>query len=68
MYDQGRGVPQEDAEAVKWYRLAADHGDADAKHSLGVMYDDGRGVPQDEAEALQWYRRAADSRQSRRPV
>jgi len=24
MYDSGRGVPQDDAEAVKWYRLAAE--------------------------------------------
>jgi len=24
MYDNGRGVPQDDTEAVRWYRLAAD--------------------------------------------
>jgi hypothetical protein len=24
MYTTGRGVPQDDAEAVRWYRLAAD--------------------------------------------
>ena len=23
-YDDGRGVPQDDAEAVRWFRLAAD--------------------------------------------
>jgi TPR repeat protein len=23
MYEQGQGVPQDDKEAVKWYRLAA---------------------------------------------
>ena len=28
MYDHGYGVPQDDAEAVKWYRLAAEQGDA----------------------------------------
>ena len=28
MYDNGEGVPQDYAEAVKWYRLAAEQGDA----------------------------------------
>ena len=26
MYKTGRGVPQDDAEAVKWYRMAAGQG------------------------------------------
>ena len=26
MYDNGEGVPQDYAEAVKWYRLAAEQG------------------------------------------
>ena len=30
MYDDGRGVAQNDAEALKWYRLAADQGNANA--------------------------------------
>ena len=29
MYDNGMGVPENDAEAVKWYRKAADQGNAD---------------------------------------
>jgi uncharacterized protein len=28
MYANGEGVPENDAEAVKWYRKAADQGDA----------------------------------------
>ena len=28
MYDKGDGVPQDDAEAVKWYGHAAEQGDA----------------------------------------
>ena len=30
MYDHGEGVPQGEQEAVKWYRMAADQGDAGA--------------------------------------
>ena len=52
MYAQGLGVPQDDAEAVRWYRLAAAQGNAGAQSYLGFMYDDGRGVPQDDAEAV----------------
>ena len=52
-------VPQDDAEAVRWYRLAAAQGNALAQNNLGLMYDDGRGVPEDDAEAVRWYRLAA---------
>ena len=60
MYENGQGVPQDYAEAVRWYRMAADQGDAYAQYKLGVMYADGRGVPQDDAEAVRWYRAAAE--------
>ena len=60
MYRDGRGVPQDETEAVRWYRLAADQGLAAAQFNLGNMYGDGRGVPQDETEAVRWYRFATD--------
>ena len=60
MYDNGEGVPQDDAEAVRWYRLAAEQGDAEAQFSLAYMYDIGRGVLQDDTQAIRWYRLAAD--------
>ena len=60
MYDNGRGVPENDAEAVKWFRKAAAQGDAYAQYNLGVMYLAGRGVPENDAEAFKWYRKAAD--------
>ena len=56
----GWGVPQANAEAVRWYRLAADQGDAAAQYNLGVMYSSGWGVPQDSVEAVLWYHLAAD--------
>ena len=46
MYAKGQGVPQDYAEAVKWYRLAAEQGFAMAQDNLGLMYKNGQGVPQ----------------------
>jgi TPR repeat protein len=59
MYEKGQGVPQDFAEAVKWYRLAAAQGNTPAQYSLGLAYEKGQGVPQDFAEAVKWYRLAA---------
>ena len=64
-YNGGRGVQQDDVKAVKWFRLAANHGDAVAEFNLGVMYADGQGVPQDNAEAVNWYRLAAEQGNAR---
>ena len=60
MYGTGKGVPQDYAEAVKWFGKAADQGYAEAQSNLGLSYGTGKGVPQDYAEAVKWYRRAAD--------
>jgi hypothetical protein len=45
---------------VRWYRKAADQGDADAQNNLGAMYGNGEGVAKDDAEAVKWFRKAAD--------
>ena len=58
-YDNGFGVPENDAEAVKWHRRAADQGHAEAQFNLGFMYGTGSGVPENDAEAVKWYRKAA---------
>lgn len=60
MYSKGQGVPQDNAEAMKWVRKAAGQGLAEAQFYLGMRYSEGRGVPQDYAEAVKWYRRAAE--------
>ena len=54
MYGNGEGVPQNYAEALKWFRKAADQGDAQGQYDLGYSYDSGKGVPQDYAEAAKW--------------
>ena len=58
-YADGDGVPQDDAEAVRWYRLAADQGYAEAQYNLGGMYENGRGVPEDHVQGHMWYNLAA---------
>jgi hypothetical protein len=63
-YLNGDGVPQSDTEAVKWFRLAAEQGNADGQFELGLAYDEGYGVTQCDTEAVRWYRLAADQGQS----
>ena len=60
MYENGQGIPQDYAEAVRWYTRAAEQGNAGAQFNLGVSYDNGQGVLQNHAEAVKWYRLAAD--------
>jgi TPR repeat protein len=59
-YDLGEGVPKDDVEAARWWRLAAEQGYADAQCSLGIAYDLGKGVPKDAVEAVKWWRLAAE--------
>ena len=60
MYTTGNGVPKDEAEALKLFRLAAEQGNTQAQTNLGVMYTTGNGVPKDEAEALKLFRLAAE--------
>ena len=46
------GINQDYDEAAKWYRLAAEQGDANAQYILGVE--------QSNTEAAKWYRKAAE--------
>jgi TPR repeat protein len=54
-YDYGTGVDRDQTEAVKWYRLAAAQGNAQAQLNVGVCYAEGK----DHTEAAKWYRLAA---------
>jgi TPR repeat protein len=38
IYDYGQGVPQDDAEAVKWYERAAAQGSAKGQYQAGAVY------------------------------
>ena len=55
-YRNGKGVSKNHAEAVKWYRLAAAQGYAEAQLSLGFML---HYYKKDYVEGVKWYRLAA---------
>ena len=58
----GRGVLFEDEkEAVKWYRAAADLGLAEAQHRLFMCYRDGIGCERNRTNAAKWCRKAAEA-------
>ena len=60
MYANGFGVMMDDAEALKWYGLAAESGHAEAQFSLAVMHANGWGVPMNDEEAARLYRLSAE--------
>jgi hypothetical protein len=59
MYDTGKGVAKNAAEAAKLYRRAAEQGLASAQNKLGAMLHAGRGLPVASVEALMWFEIAA---------
>ena len=71
-YETGDGVPQDYAEAVEWYRKAAEQGTqaqyAGAQEKLGEMYKKGFGVAKNYDEAIKWYRKAVESINNTRNV
>lgn len=59
LFESGQGVPQDNAQAVRWYSEAADHGLVVAQWNLGLAYEKGLGVGQDYGKARYWYLQAA---------
>lgn len=60
-YSEGRnGVTADEAQAVKWYQMAADKGFAPAQYRLGSIYEKGTGVARDINKAKGFYEQAAD--------
>ena len=59
MYLEGVGVPKDEVEGVRLFRLAAEQGHGGAQFAVGNLYRDGRGAPQDDVEAVRWFRLAA---------
>jgi localization factor PodJL len=59
-YAEGRGVPQNFAEAARWFERAANRGLAPAQYRLGSLLEKGQGVKKDAEAARRLYLAAAD--------
>jgi hypothetical protein len=55
LYDNGQGVPQDDALAMQWYQKAAEQGLSQAQVNLAIMYREGQGLPPDPVRAYFWF-------------
>jgi len=53
-------VAVDDAEALKWFRMAAEQDNSNAQHAIGAMCYKGEGVTKDFAEAEKWFQKAAE--------
>ena len=62
MYANGYGMSQDYAEAFRWFRQAAEQGNAKAQYNLGLMYANGHGVHQDFHLSKEWFGKACDGR------
>lgn len=61
LYDNGLGVASDEAEAFRWYSMAANQNYPMAMRNLGTMYATGHGVPYDLQQAQTWLGRAASA-------
>ena len=60
-YRDGATVPRDSANALKWFRKAADQGHAASELILGWSYREGHlGLEKDPEAAVSWFRRAAE--------
>lgn len=61
IYTEGRAVPQDNAEAARWYERAAAQGFVPAQYRIGNLYEAGQGVEKDFEVAKLWYQRGAEA-------
>jgi TPR repeat protein len=60
-YFNGDGVPQDAAEAARWYERAAEAGHTGAQNEIGYFYEAGIGVPVNMERSAHWFQRSAAS-------
>ena len=58
-FANGAGTATDYAQAVEWYRKAADQSHPLAQFNLGMMYAKGQGVARNDAESVSWFCKAA---------
>lgn len=60
MYIEGKGAPQDNEKAHKWFLMAAEQGNPEAQFYIGQMYSKGRGVERNDIKAAHWLRHASE--------
>jgi hypothetical protein len=60
VFAEGRGVPQDNRVAERWFLKASELGDAEAQYRLALLLRGVDGVNRDDIEAFRWFHRAAD--------
>lgn len=60
MYANGKGVSEDQEEASRLYRKAAEQGDRHAQLQMGFRQREGKGMPKSDAEAFKWFQLAAN--------
>lgn len=61
IFENGVMVEKDIAEALRWYQMASDQGNAQATLMIAAMYQTGRdGIPVDEAKTFEWMRKSAE--------
>jgi TPR repeat protein len=60
IYEEGRCLPKDVAQALTWYTKAADNGYAKAATYLGALYGAGDVVPKNDSLSWIWWERSAD--------
>ncbi len=59
-YYRGEGTARNYAQALKWYRTAAENGHAKAQYQMGYLHQHGPAmVDKDDSKAFEWYLKAA---------
>ncbi|MDR2592933.1 MAG: sel1 repeat family protein [Chitinispirillales bacterium] len=60
LYEDGKGVPQNEYIAFRWYKRAAEQGHTLAQNSVGTLFYNGVGVKKNKRKAHYWFSRAAE--------
>ena len=61
MHEWGNGVPQDNSQALKWYKRSAELSHKDAQNNLGALYSKREGTEQNFVEALKWFLISAEN-------
>lgn len=64
MYEEGKYVQKNLAEAIYWYKESAKRGYAKAQVKMGLLCEKGNGIDQSYTDALLWYKKASEQNDS----